>query len=254
MKMFRKSLLAAALLAGTSLGAMAGTVTRVTNIPFDGVIYGFLLTDGTLLFQGGLRQDFYRFKPDKKGSYVNGSFFPAAALPPNYVPYATSGGVLPDGRVLLIGGEYTVTGNFPPNLTFDLTNKMAIYDPKKDKWTMVAPPSGPAWDFIGDSPWTMLSNGHPLLGNKLNKKMAELDPETLRWTEVSNFAKDDVFAEEGLNLLPDGSVLTVNMTDFPKAQRYIPNFSDPSRVRGVSLNLIVSPTEMFRSLLINHWS
>ena len=37
--MFRKSLvLAAALLAGTSLGAMAGTVTPVTNVPLDGVI------------------------------------------------------------------------------------------------------------------------------------------------------------------------------------------------------------------------
>ena len=63
--MFRKSLLAAALLAGTSLGAMAGTLTAVTNFPFDNVIYGFLLTDGSLLFQGGLLIDFYRFKPDK---------------------------------------------------------------------------------------------------------------------------------------------------------------------------------------------
>ena len=110
--MFRKSLLAAALLAGTSLGAMAGTVTPLTNAtPPDGVVYGFLLTDGTILFQGGLLIDFYRFKPDKSGSYVNGTLFPAAALPPNYIPNATSGGVLPDGRVLLIGGEYTLLSN-----------------------------------------------------------------------------------------------------------------------------------------------
>ena len=54
---------------------------------------------------------------------------------------------------------------------------MAVYDPKKDTWTMVAPPFGPDWDFIGDSPWTMLANGHLLLGNKLNKHMAELDPD-----------------------------------------------------------------------------
>ena len=120
--MFRKSLfLAAALLAGTSLGAMAGTVTPVTNVPFDGVIYGFLLTDGSLLFQGGLLQDFYRFKPDNKGSYVNGTLYPAAALPPNYIPYATSGGVLPDGRVLLIGGEYELLSN--NTLTFAFTNQ-----------------------------------------------------------------------------------------------------------------------------------
>ena len=228
--MFRKSLLfAAALLAGTSLGAQAGTVTALTkSTPFDGVIYGFLLTDGTLLFQGGLLQDFYRFKPDKKGSYVNGTLYPAASLPPNYIPYATSGGVLPDGRVLLIGGEYKLLSN--NNLTLYFTNQMAVYDPRADKWTMIEPPSGPEWAFIGDSPWTLLPNGKLLLGHKFSKAMAELDPTTLKWTEVSSFAKDDIFAEEGLTLLPDGSVLTVNMTDVNKAQRYVPN-SDPSKSR-----------------------
>ena len=230
--MFRKSLLAAALLAGTSLGATAGTVTPLTNkTPFDGVIYGFLLTDGTLLFQGGLLQDFYRFKPDNKGSYVKGTLFPAASLPPNYIPYATSGGVLPDGRVLLIGGEYTLVSNNTLNVSF--TNKMAIWDPKADTWTMVAPPSGPDWDFIGDSPWTLLPNGHLLLGEKFTKAMAELDPKTLIWTHVSSHAKDDRFAEEGLTLLPDGSVLTVNLSDPPFAQRYIPNLSNPSKSHWV---------------------
>lgn len=224
--MFRKSLLAAALLAGTSLGATAGTVTPVTNVPFDGVIYGFLLTDGSLLFQGGLLQDFYRFKPDKSGSYVNGTLYPAASLPPNYIPYATSGGVLPDGRVLLIGGEYTLLSN--NNLTFAFTKQMAIYNPIKDTWTMVAPPSGPDWAFIGDSPWTLLPNGHLLLGEKFTKAMAEFDPTTMTWTHVSSFNKDDVFAEEGLTLLPDGSVLTVNMTDYNFAQRFIPS-ANPSK-------------------------
>jgi hypothetical protein len=225
--MFRKSLLfAAALLAGTSLGARAGTVTPVTNTPIDGVIYGFLLTDGSLLFQGGLLQDFYRFKPDNKGSYVNGTLYPAAALPSSFIPYATSGGVLPDGRVLFIGGEYLLLSN--NTLTFSFTNMMAIYDPNKDTWTKVAPPFGPNWDFIGDSPWTLLPNGHLLLGEKFSKSMAEFDPATMTWTNVSSAAKDDRFAEEGLTLLPDGSVLTVNMTDFNFAQRYIPN-ANPSK-------------------------
>ena len=176
-------------------------------------------------------QDFYRFKPDKTGSYVNGTLYPAAALPPNYIPYATSGGVLPDGRVLLIGGEYLLGSN--NTLTFSFTNKMAIYDPIKDTWTMVAPPSGPDWAFIGDSPWTLLPNGHLLLGEKFTKAMAEFDPTTMTWTNVSSHAKDDRFAEEGLTLLPDGSVLTVNMTDYPYAQRYVPN-SDPSKSTWVN--------------------
>ena len=76
-------------------------------------------------------------------------------------------------------------------LTFAFTNQMAIYDPKTDTWTMVAPPFGPDWDFIGDSPWTLLPNGHLLLGEKFTKAMAELDPTTLTWTNVSSHAKDD---------------------------------------------------------------
>jgi hypothetical protein len=128
--------------------------------------------------------------------------------------------------VLLIGGEYKLLSN--NTLTFEFTNQMAVYDPQKDTWTMVAPPFGPDWDFIGDSPWTLLNNGHLLLGSKFNKAMAELDPKTLTWTHVSNNAKDDRFAEEGLTLLPDGNVLTVNMTDFPLSQVYVPN-SNPSK-------------------------
>ena len=201
--MFRKSkslILAAALLAGTSLGARAGTTTPLKNgFPYDGIIYGWLLTDGSLLYQGGLLQDFYRFKPDKSGSYLNGTYYLTASLPPDYVPYATSGGVLPDGRVLLIGGEYLMTKavtNDEYNLTFELTNKMAVYDPVKETWTMIEPPSD--WGFIGDSPWTVLSNGHLLLGQKLTKRAAELDPATLTWTEVSTFGKQDIFAERAL--------------------------------------------------------
>ena len=65
-------ILAAALLAGTSLGAVAGTVAQLrNNLPF--IDQSRLLrvpanfTDGSILFQGGLLQDFYRFKPDIKG-------------------------------------------------------------------------------------------------------------------------------------------------------------------------------------------
>ena len=130
-------LVAAPLEQGAKFAAFAPIFrTRREVTPLDGVIYGFLLTDGSLLFQGGLLQDFYRFKPDSKGSYVNGTLFPTAALPPNYIPYATSGGVLPDGRVLLIGGEYELLSN--NTLTFSFTNKMVIYDPNAEATTKVS--------------------------------------------------------------------------------------------------------------------
>jgi Galactose oxidase, central domain len=229
--MFRKRLIfAAALLAATSLAARAQTVTPLTNgVPSDGTIYGFLLTDGSVLTQGGNLQDWYRFFPDKSGSYVNGTYYIAASLPANYIPYATSGGVLPDGRVLLIGGEYLL--NLTINqLSFAFTNKMAVYDPKANTWTKVAPPKG--WDTIGDSPWSLLADGRLLLGQKFSKRAAVLDPKTLTWTEVNTTGKDDIHAEEGFTLLADGSVLTVNMTDFPYAQRFIPN-ADPTQTHWV---------------------
>ena len=226
----KKLILAAALLAATSLAAPAQTVTPLKHaIPFDGTVYGFLLTDGSILYQGGGLIDWYRFTPDEFGDYANGVYRPAASLPPDYIPYATSGGVLPDGRVLLIGGEYLeLTANV---LTFVLTNKMAIYDPRKDTWTMVDPPAG--WDFIGDSPWTILADGRLLLGEKLNKRAAILDPATLTWTEVSTAGKQDFNAEEGWTLLPDGSVLTVDVLDHPHAQRFLPN-DNPTLTRWVS--------------------
>jgi Galactose oxidase, central domain len=235
--MFRKSLiLAAALLAGTSLGALAQTVisgtptvTQLKNgTPLDGINYGFVLTDGSLLFQGGFLFDWYCFFPDKSGSYVNGTYSVVASLPNDYIPYATSGGVLLDGRVLLIGGEYLLENT--NTLVFAFTNKMAVYDPKANTWTMVAPPKG--WTTVGDSPWSFLADGRMLLGQKFSKRAAVLDPKTLTWTEVNTTGKDDVHAEEGFTLLPDGSVLTVNMTDYPFAQRFIPN-ADPTQTMWV---------------------
>ena len=216
----RQLIFAAALLAASSLGAQAQTATLLTNgTPYDGIVYGFQLTDGSLFYQGGLLNDWYLFRPDKTGSYLNGTFYPAAGLPPNYIPYATSGGVLPDGRVLLIGGEYLLLSEI--DLAFELTNEMAIYDPVKDTWTMVKPPKG--WDFIGDSPWTILADGRLLLGQKLTTNAAIFDAKTLTWTAVSTAGKNDFDAEEGWTLLPDGSVLTVDVKDHPKAERFLPN-------------------------------
>ena len=228
--MLKKSLiLAAALMAGTSFAALAQTVTPLTNGPaFDGIVYGFLLTDGSLFYQGGLLNDWYRFRPDANGSYVNGTFYPAAGLPSNYIPYATSGGVLPDGRVLLIGGEYLLLSE--NNLAFELTNKMAIYDPKADTWTMVKPPAG--WGFIGEPPWTVLADGRLLLAQKTTKRAAVFDPVTLTWTEIATTGKNDFNAEEGWTLLPDGSVLAVDVKDQPKTERLIPN-ADPALMQWV---------------------
>ena len=94
----------------------------------------------------------------------------------------------------------------------------AVYDPAKNTWTMQKPPQG--WGFIGDSPSTVLPDGHFLLGSKFDRRIAELDPATLTWTELSSTGKHDRNAEEGWTLMPDGSVLTFDVSKAPHSERY----------------------------------
>jgi Kelch motif protein len=193
---------------------LAQKLTRLKNQSPDGAGIGFQLTDGTLMFQGGQESDWYKLTPDINGSYLNGTWTRLANLPPGYVPDAFASAVLADGRLVIVGGEYN-------NGAFVLTNMGAIYDPKANTWTTLAPPS--FWPFIGDSPSAVLPDGKFLVGNKLVKQTAYLDPKTLTWTKVSSAGKSDFNAEEGWTLMPDGTVLTYDVKNAPNAEKYIPS-------------------------------
>ena len=196
----------------------AQTLTRLTNQPPDGAGgIGFLLTDGTVMFQGNIGNDWWKLTPDINGSYVNGTWSQLANLPSGYEPDAFASAVLADGRLLIEGGEY----NFG---VFTLTNLGAIYDPRLNTWTPLNPP--PGWDYIGDSPSVVLPNGHFLIGRKLDMQMAELDPATLQWTAMGSSGKSDFFAEEGWTLMPGGTVLTADVLDNPNSERYIPSMQE----------------------------
>src|SRR5215472_16985688 len=101
-----------------------------------------LLTDGTVMLQDHGCQDWWKLTPDNTGSYLNGTWTQLASLPAGYSPLYHSSAVLPDGRVIIEGGEY----NF---LQAVWTNQGAIYDPRKNTWTMIDPPAG--WSTIGDA-------------------------------------------------------------------------------------------------------
>ena len=210
--MLRKFLLAIAALVFTG-NLMAQTLQTLTHQPPAGVGMTFLLTDGTVMFQGGVSNTWYKLTPDINGSYLNGTWTKLANLPTGYVPDAFSSSVLADGRLLIEGGEYN-SGNFV------LTTKGAIYDPKTNTWTMVAPPTG--WTTIGDSPSVVLPNGLFMLGNKLTKDLAVLDPATLTWTAIPSTNKKDFDSEEGWTLMPNGTVLTFDVKNAPHAERYVP--------------------------------
>jgi hypothetical protein len=200
------------LLLGSSL-SLAQSLQTLVHQPPDGAGIAFLLTDGTVIVQGNGESDWAKLTPDNKGSYVNGTWTQIASLPSGYVPDAFASAVLPDGRVIIEGGEYN-------NGQFAFTNLGAVYDPVKDTWTKQKPPAG--WGFIGDSPSAVLPNGHFLLGSKFDKRVAELDPVSLTWTDLKSTGKFDRNAEEGWTLMPDGSVLTYDVTKAPHSERYIP--------------------------------
>ncbi len=197
--------------------APAQTLTQLTHQPPNGAGIGFLLTDGTVMFQGNNLNDWWKLTPDINGSYVHGTWTQLANLASNYDPDAFASAVLADGRLLIEGGEYNF-GNFV------LTNLGAVYDPKLNTWTPLTPPTG--WDYIGDSPSVVLPNGHFLIGRKLDMQVAELDPKTMVWTAMGSSGKADFNAEEGWTLMPGGTVLTADVLTNPNSERYIPSMQE----------------------------
>ncbi len=159
-----------------------------------------LLTDGTVMVQDDGCQDWWKLTPDQFGSYVNGTWTQLASTPAGYSPLYHSSAVLPDGRVIIEGGEY----NF---LQAVWTNKGAIYDPVTNTWTSVNPPTG--WSTIGDAQGVVLFDGTFMQANCCTPQAALLDLKTLTWT-ATGAGKFDVNDEEGWTLLPNGKVLTVD--------------------------------------------
>jgi hypothetical protein len=199
-----------------SNASLAQTLKTLVHQPPDGIQFTFLLTDGTVMAQGGSASDWWKLTPDNTGSYVKGTWKQLASLPAGYVPSDFASAVLSDGRVVITGGEYN-------NGAFTLTNLGAIYDPKANTWTKLAPPKG--WTYIGDSPSVVLPNGKFVVGNKLTKQMRELDPKTLTWTTISSMGKKDFNAEEGWTLLPNGSILTADVKNAPNSEIYEPSMN-----------------------------
>jgi hypothetical protein len=159
-----------------------------------------LLTDGTVMLQDDGCQDWWKLTPDEFGSYVNGTWTQLASTPAGYSPLYHSSAVLPDGRVIIEGGEY----NF---LQPVWTNLGAIYDPLTDTWTSVNPPVG--WSTIGDAQGVVLFDGTFMQANCCTDQAALLDLNTLTWTPTGS-NKFDVNDEEGWTLLPNNHVLTVD--------------------------------------------
>jgi hypothetical protein len=190
--------------------------TPLTNQPsflVDGASVPMLLTDGTVLMQDTGFPDWWKLTPDKFGSYVNGTWTQVASLPATYSPLYHSSAVLPDGRLIIEGGEYLLNAdqtNFIPTWT----PQGAVYDPVANAWTPVEPPKFfggfPPFDqTIGDAQNVILADGTYMQADCCTLDEALLNPKTLNWRPTGR-KKFDVNDEEGWTLLPNGKVLTVD--------------------------------------------
>ncbi len=199
------------MLAGASI-AQAQTWTSITNQPTFFPDTAVLLTDGRVMTHEYNTPNWWSLTPDNTGSYLNGTWTKLGSMQSTYAPLYFASVVLRDGRVLVEGGEY----NF---LSPVETNLGAIYDPAANAWTAVNPPSG--WSTIGDSPAVVLANSTVIMGRNASTQTALFNASNLTWT-VSGTGKADIFSEEGMLLLPDTSVLTVDTQKAKNAERYLP--------------------------------
>src|SRR5664279_3965027 len=114
-----------------------------TSAPSSGMSNPLLLTDGSVIVHNGTTQNWFKLTPNNNGSYASGTWTTIAQLPAGYAPQYFASAVLPDGRVIIQGGEYNFACD--SGLTPIWTSLGAIYAPLTNVWTSVSPPSGTHW-------------------------------------------------------------------------------------------------------------
>jgi hypothetical protein len=192
--------------------------TPLVNPPPFGTPGTMLLeSDGTVLVHNepdnntiAATNQWWKLTPDASGSYVNGTWTQIASMPANYAPLYFGSAILPDGRMIVEGGEYNVENPV-------WTNQGAIYDPVSNSWKSVAPP--PGWTNIGDAASDVLPDGTFMLQQPCNTCTTDpnltvddalLNARNLSWRVIPATGKHDPNDEEGWTLEPNGQLLTVD--------------------------------------------
>ncbi|HEX5282996.1 MAG TPA: Ig-like domain-containing protein [Bryocella sp.] len=195
--------------------------TKVSGAPNASTC--LLLTDGTVMCQAGEQGTAWNRLTPKNGSYANGTWTALQSLPqpspnpPGYGPLYYASGVLPDGRVFVIGGEYNNgylgCATPPPPVNNCPTTLGYVFDPTANggtgQWS--GPISVPAAYVGSDNQSITLKDGTTLIADiDSSGTIYKLDPNALTLTLVNASGKQDSNDEEGWTILPDGTVLTVD--------------------------------------------
>jgi len=218
--------------------------TALVNPPPFGTPGTMLLeSDGTVLVHNepdnnttGGTTDWWELTPDAHGSYIDGTWSQIASMPAGYTPLYFASAILPDGRMIVEGGEYIGENSA-------WSNQGAIYNPVSNTWASVAPP--PGWTNIGDAASDVLADGTFMLQQPCQTCLTDpdltvddalLNAKTLRWTVIPATGKDDPNDEEGWTLEPNGQLLTLDLWAPGETQLYNPRTQSWSFAGGTAAN------------------
>ena len=197
---------------------MANNWKSITGVPAGLTPDTMLvLSDGSVLVHNTGGAEWWRLRPDGAGKYDSGAWTGPFKMANTRQFFAS--GVVKDGRVFAIGGEYSDAGNDTP--------LAEIFDPLTDTWSAMNKPS--AFDQInGDVSACILADGRVVCGSLGTSLTAIWDPVLDTWTTAGTAfgtapqTKDGGSDEETWTLLPDGTVLSVDISSPPRTQKYDP--------------------------------
>jgi hypothetical protein len=227
-----------------------------------------LLTDGTVMCLQTGSNVWHRLRPDANGSYLNGSWdaanFTVTPMPPGtdlsteffntttmtgttcnpctYAPRFFASSVLASGKVVVIGGEnnsnQTVIGSKGKQGQVE-TNIGFLYDPVADSWgAQLSDVFGSG--SVGDAPGGVLADGRFIVGNINGFDMEVLNQATGVFTVLNSTGKFDRIDEEGWNILPDNTLLTVDASSPSIFEIYNPtgnSWTQPGGTPNMPVNL-----------------
>ena len=170
------------------------------------------------------------------GSYADGTWSQIASMSADYTPLYFASAILPDGRMIVEGGEY-----IGENAVW--SDEGEIYNPVTNTWASVAPP--PGWTSMGDAASDVLADGTFMLQQPCQTCLtnpylpvddALLNAKTLKWTVVPATGKDDPNDEEGWTLEPNGQLLTIDLWAPGVTQLYNPRTQTWSFAGSTAVN------------------
>jgi hypothetical protein len=213
--------------------APAGTPspwTPLVNPPPFGTPGTMLLeSDGSVLVHNepdnnttGGTNAWWKLTPDASGNYADGTWSQIASMAADYTPLYFASAILPDGRMIVEGGEY-----IGENAVW--SDQGAIYNPVSNTWASVAPPRG--WTNMGDAASDVLADGTFMLQQPCNTCLtnpdltvddALLNAKNLTWRVIPATGKTDPNDEEGWTLEPNGQLLTIDVWGLGNTELFNP--------------------------------